>query len=332
MSHPSQQAWNSLSVPSQSFIQSLPKAELHAHLNGSIPLDVLTELAVADNDQETIRSIARFKDGVNLEKISDFFSLFPAIYRLTSTPAALTLVTQAVINDLLSQCTYLELRSTPRKTEALTRKGYVETVLGEIEKYPAEIVGGLILSLDRRMSHNDMQECVDIAISMREEGRRVIGIDLCGDPYARDVAEFEEHFQRARESGLGITVHIAETAENTVAETLRLLSYQPTRLGHATFLNDQAQQIVLRNKIPIELCLTSNLLCKTVSSLEAHHIKFWLDNDHPIAISTDDTLPFRTKMQYEYALLLAQPPFGLGLSEDQVEKIARGSLACKMCT
>jgi len=91
--------------------------------------------------------------------------------------------------------------------------------------------------------------------------------------------------------------------------------------------------------------------CKTVSTLDDHHIQYYLKNDHPVAIcvcvltlpilvlcthrgaghlytclQTDDTLPFRNSLLAEYALLLAKPPFGLGLSEDEVRKVAKGSL------
>lgn len=47
---------------------------------------------------------------------------------------------------------------------------------------------------------------------------------------------------------------------NTAEDTLKLLSFKPDRLGHATFLNEEAQELVLREKIPVELCLSSNLL------------------------------------------------------------------------
>jgi len=72
----------------------------------------------------------------------------------------------------------------------------------------------------------------------------------------------------------------------------------------------------------IEICLTSNLLTKTVPRLEEHHIRHYLANNHPIVICTDDILPFRTTLLAEYALLLAKAPHGLGLSRDEVRKIA----------
>lgn len=51
-----------------------------------------------------------------------------------------------------------------------------------------------------------------------------------------------------------------QTIQNTPQETLQLLSYSPNRLGHATFLNEEAKNLVLKNKTCIEICLSSNLL------------------------------------------------------------------------
>ena len=65
---------------------------------------------------------------------------------------------------------------------------------------------------------------------------------------------------------------------------MTLLSANPSRLGHATFLHAEAREKVLANKIAIEICLSSNLLCKTVDDLKAHHINYWLDHGLPLAI------------------------------------------------
>ena len=71
---------------------------------------------------------------------------------------------------------------------------------------------------------------------------------------------------------------------NTRDDVHTLLSAKPKRIGHATFLDEEAQKVVLEHKICMEVCLTSNLLCKTVSTLGDHHINFWLNRDVPIVI------------------------------------------------
>ncbi|KAK0465134.1 adenosine deaminase-like protein [Desarmillaria tabescens] len=211
------------------------------------------------------------------------------------------------------QCTYLELRSTPKETPAMTRMEYVKTVLDEDQ-------AALIVSAGREMDEETVKECISIAKTLRAEGRRVVGVDLCGDPLRGG---------HAKSAGLGVTLHVAETKDNPHPETLKFLAIGPDRLGHATFLNDETQNIVLKENIAVELCLSSNLLCKTVGSLDVHHIRDYLKHDHPIAICTDDILPFRNSMLGEYALLMANAPLGLGLSEDDVRRIAEMSMKCR---
>ncbi|KAF8311707.1 Metallo-dependent hydrolase [Clavulina sp. PMI_390] len=329
----------SLSPEQIIFIKRLPKAELHAHLNGSIPISCLQQLArdfdISSLDSTLAGSIrdtlSVLQDGVQLNEIGDFFGLFPAIYALTSTPQALATVTRSVLDSFLSppsdgalpQCTYLELRSTPRSTDDMSRKEYLLAILGEIESYPHG-EAALIVSIDRRMDVKTVEECVELAIELRSTGHAVVGVDLCGDPTKGDMTTFRPLMERARLSGLGLTVHIAETKENS--DTGEILSWVPHRLGHATFLNPEEMEIVADSRMAIEICLSSNLLCKTVPRLEDHHLHGWLARNHPLIICSDDTLPFRTTLTAEYALLLASPPLGLGLTKEAVRKLAEGGL------
>jgi adenosine deaminase len=214
----------SLQTNDVDFLRSLPKAELHAHLNGSIPINTILELAqqyspsiVQTTEQEAVaKTIERLKSGVLLDDIYGFFVLFPTIYALTSTPQALQIATRAVLQSFLKddgttspQCTYLELRTTPRETLHMTREDYLKTVLAEIERYPVT-QAALIVSIDRRMSDRDLEECINLAIKLKNNGSRVVGIDVCGDPGKGDMQIFTKHIARSKEAGLGLTVHIAE--------------------------------------------------------------------------------------------------------------------------
>lgn len=201
-------------TPSQlSFLERLPKAELHAHLNGSIPLPVLQDLAreytLPSDDTslgveaaDVLENVQRLREGSAFSTIDDFFHLFPAIYALTSTPASLKHVTRAVLSHFLDPCllpsssssptsastpaavVYIELRTTPRETPHMSRRVYLETVLDEIEARSQD-AAALIVSLDRRMTPDVAQEVLELAIQLRREGRRIVGVDLCGDPTVR---------------------------------------------------------------------------------------------------------------------------------------------------
>lgn len=229
ISGPSAAALHSLSSYDIQFLQSLPKAELHAHLNGCIPLQTLIDLTQdlspsTDPDGDIATAVEKFRAGLTLDHISSFFPLFPAIYALISTPAALSRVARDVLDAFLKpqnspppgfaytpapECSYIELRTTPRATAHMSRYTYLTTVLDEVERFPPD-KAALIVSIDRRASEVEAAECVDVAIALRAEGRRVVGLDLCGDPLKGDVSTFEKHFRRGKEAGLRVTVHIAE--------------------------------------------------------------------------------------------------------------------------
>jgi adenosine deaminase len=195
---PAAKALESLSPSQIVFLQDLPKAELHAHLNGSIPLPVLQQLAQSrkstgnwgsnlDNEQ-VAEGLTKLEAGIHLEELRDFFGLFPSIYALISDSESVKFATRAVLETFLGgekpQCAYLELRTTPRRTPSLSKEEYVLAVLSEMELYADTV---LILSIDRQMSEQDAMDVVDLAIQLREDGRSVVGIDLCGDPLVRYI-------------------------------------------------------------------------------------------------------------------------------------------------
>jgi adenosine deaminase len=236
----SNQALKSLSKEDMVFLARLPKAELHAHLNGSIPLECLREMAQTrkiDAKSEIIEQTLRsLENDFALAKITDFFTLFPtAIYALTSTPENVALATKAVLEDFLfpidgkpPQCTYLELRTTPRSTESMTKMVYLQTVLQAMESF-SEAQCNLIVSVDWRMTAEQALETVNLAVELFKAGKRVVGIDLCGD--FQVSLSIRNHFsgthsflidqnanpertipalKLAQEAGLPLTVHIAE--------------------------------------------------------------------------------------------------------------------------
>jgi len=208
------EAFASLCRADQVFLRDLPKAELHAHLNGCIPMSCLQDLArqrvqqhqrqnrpCAEDDKEITKGLATLEQGVSLQEIHEFFDLFPAIHALTSTPTALRQATKAVLIQFLepqlenseadkvgatvpAQCTYLELRTTPRENAHMSREQYLDAVLCEMEEYEEEKCA-LIVSVDRRMNEAVMTDCVRVAIKLKKAGRRIVGIDLCGTPTVR---------------------------------------------------------------------------------------------------------------------------------------------------
>jgi adenosine deaminase len=183
--------------------------------------------------------------------------------------------------------TYLELRTTPRATPHLSPEAYVRTILAAMADFNASqdrLRTRLILSVDRRHDLPTASGVVELAISLKDMG--VVGVDLCGDPTAKpggEVRLFTPVFEMARNAGLGITVHFAEAQASGSREELDvLLSWQPKRLGHVIWEDDEAKKVIAARGLCLELCLSCNVQAEMVSGgYKGHHFGYWRDIDGP---------------------------------------------------
>ncbi|GAN00815.1 adenosine deaminase-like protein-like [Mucor ambiguus] len=291
-----------MTVPSLAqFCVQLPKVELHAHLNGSLSPATMRELV--ERKKADKPELADFQIPDSLDRIDDFFRLFKFIYQLTDDEESIRVATRNIINEFAKDnVKYLELRTTPRKND--------ETVTSVIQEARDDIIVKLIVSIDRRNNLEEAQEVVDLALAFRSQG--VVGVDLCGDVKVGLFENLKPAFERAKQHGFPLTLHFNEVLEN-VAESASLLSIQPNRLGHATFLDDYCRKTIYGQNIPIEICMTSNILCKTVKTVEEHHIKELLVDNHPFILCTDDKGVFFSESSNEYKL--AAETFSLSKEE-----------------
>lgn len=168
------------------FTLSLPKVELHAHLTGSITPQCLHEIW-----QQRKLSDPNLALGDPLELLSKdktwnattFFPIFSSyIYALCSTRESIIYSTNSVLQNFKEDgVVYLELRTTPRSSEGVSKEAYIGLVLGCIDNFEGKeaIPTYLILSIDRRSTASQAMEVVDLAIRYKERG--VVGVDLCGD-------------------------------------------------------------------------------------------------------------------------------------------------------
>jgi adenosine deaminase len=199
--------------------------------------------------------------------------------------------TKAVLEDFQADgVVYLELRTTPRAIPAsgLTKNDYVETVLEILcahnNNTSNTMHAFLILSIDRRNTVAEAEEVVDLAIKHQSSG--VVAIDLCGDPAKGDVRVFASAFARAKAAGLKITLHFAEIELSaTDTELSTLLSWKPDRLGHVIHVKDEFRNIIEKENIGVELCLSCNVHAKMITGTYSdHHFGMWRHSNVPVII------------------------------------------------
>uniref|UniRef100_A0A2K6F0W3 N6-Methyl-AMP deaminase n=1 Tax=Propithecus coquereli TaxID=379532 RepID=A0A2K6F0W3_PROCO len=295
------------------FYLELPKVELHAHLNGSISSNTMKKLIAKKPDLKIDDQMTMIDKGKK-RTLEECFQMFQTIHQLTSSPEDILMVTKDVIKEFADDgVKYLELRSTPRRENAtgMTKKTYVESVLEGIKQSKEEnldIDVRYLIAIDRRGGPSVAKETVKLAeeFFLSTEGI-VLGLDLSGDPAVGQAKDFLEPLLEAKKAGLKLALHLSEIP-NQKKETQILLGLLPDRIGHGTFLNSCEEEsldlvdFVRQRRIPLELCLTSNIKSQTVPSYDQHHFGFWYSIAHPSVICTDDKGVFATLLSQEYQL------------------------------
>ncbi|KAL3696727.1 hypothetical protein R1sor_010803 [Riccia sorocarpa] len=266
-------------------LKAIPKIELHAHLNGCVRSSTLRELylergckgKVSNSDLDCLI----LKENRSL---TECFRLFPFIHALTTDHAIVTRITKEAIEDfILDNVVYLELRTTPKTSEAngMSKRSYIEAVLAGFDdagvSYDTKQDGGsrhsmqvrLLLSIDRRESTAAAMETVELAWELRHRG--VVGIDLSGDPAVGTWNTFLPALMRAKQLGLPLTLHCGEVPRPE--EIRAMIALKPSRLGHVCCLEEKEWRLLLESQIPVEVCLTSNVRTEVIPSVNDHHFR-----------------------------------------------------------
>jgi adenosine deaminase len=260
------------------YTHSMPKVELHAHLSGSLSCKTIDELVTLHRKtfpDEVLPSEAdKFKD-ITEENCSfdATYAIFRIAQRIVDHPAAVVLATTRVIEEFAADnVKFLELRSTPRDVpDKMTKVEYIEAVIDAIKGTQSRlsIMTKFLVSIDRRGTVADAENAVRLCLDLHSKHPSiVVGIDLSGDARINDARDFIPVLRRATESGLSVTVHIAEVPNKEEVMAFLATEWRPNRLGHATCIHPDFEGDAtlwktfasLKPPIPVEICLTSNLV------------------------------------------------------------------------
>ncbi|GAB1606104.1 adenosine deaminase-like protein [Argonauta hians] len=296
------------------FCVKLPKIELHAHINSSVSAKTLQEISQEKTETvEECKKSTYSSESKENQALDKYFNVFTKIHEVTVNEKSIYKITYDVIHDFCNDnVKYVELRTTPRAevSTGMTRRSYVNSVLEAIKdckKESLDIEVRLLLSIDRRTTIKIAEDVVDIAVELLHKSDGIVlGLDFSGDPKVNDATVFIPLLRKAKSNGLKLAIHLAEVLNTS--ETQELLLVEPDRIGHGTFLppevggTKEMVQLIRSRNIPIECCLTSNLMSDTVSSLDKHQFGFWYKQSHPVVIATDGAGVFNTKLSKEYCL------------------------------
>lgn len=302
-------------------VKPLPKIELHRHLEGSVRLTTLADIArdhrlyVPNYHPETIRPFVQVVPNDPLTSQS-FLSKFYVLRQFfISMKVVRRIVREAVEDAALDNIRYMELRFTPRALghESNTPIGDVVPVVCEEAMQAArdyDIQVGIIVSMNRHEPVSLGEETLQAALDNRERG--VVGLDLAGDESNHGAAPFYDLFMDAKRLGLGTTVHAGEWGgADSVWDAIGNL--HADRIGHGVrLLEDPGMAQVIKDRnVVLEVCPTSNYYSGVVKNLETHPLIRLKEMGFITTLNTDDPAICDVTLSDEFAIAMKYMAFTL---------------------
>jgi adenosine deaminase len=308
---------------SKETLRRWPKAELHVHLDGSLRPATMLELAREQGVRlpaETSEDLARALSGRHATSLEDYLTRYDLTLSVMQTAAALERIAyEFVLDSAADQVRYVEVRYSPLlHRPALSLGAAIEAPLRGLERGSRETGTkfGLIVCGIRTLPTATSLELVGAAGEYRGAG--VVGFDLAGAERGHPASEHRAAFDLAAGLGLGRTCHAGEgDGPPSIQQALHACGAQ--RIGHGTRLGEDEALLayVVQDRIPLEMCVTSNVHTRVVPAAASHPLRRYLELGAAVTINTDGRLIDGVTLTDEYYLAHTV----LGLSKEQLVRV-----------
>lgn len=307
------------------------KIELHRHLEGSIRLETIVDVAEEAEVKLPSQNLEDLKDQVlvlnPMKDLAEALNKFLLAQSILATPEILERVAyENCIDAFKDGIRILELRYSPgyinlnhpKLNYDNIHKSILKGIANAEKELKGELIVGLIAIISRDQAEDEAAKTTEFAIRNREH---FVGFDLAGDELVHATSRFKSYFKRAKDAGLGITAHSGEVNVDHAASFIKASVEElgATRIGHGVQVHRDREMIdfVKKNGIVLELCPTSNVLTSAVPNLKAHPIKRLLENDLKVTLNSDDPHLFGIDLTHEYEILSSE----LCMTEAQFRKM-----------
>ena len=306
-------------------LRRLPKAELHCHLDGSVRPQTLLDLAreygvkMPRDDARSLGEHMTVRDAHNLE---EYLARFTVTLSVMQHEDALERIAYELAADAHRDGVwYLETRFAPvlNIRSGLHVSDVVDAVVRGLTRAEAEfgIMGRVIVTALRDLDPSISLEMARLAVDYR--GRGVVGFDLAGGEAGHPASHHAAAFDLARSHDLACTCHAGEgDGAQSVREAVQACC--ANRVGHGTrlFEDPALMEYVNDRRIPIEICITSNIQTRAAASYATHPVRRYFDAGLNVVLNTDNRLMSATTLTDEYAHAATH----LGFSFSELARIA----------
>lgn len=294
------------------FYKSLPKIELHRHLEGTLRLTTMLEIArkyqldLPYDNPDKFNHLVQVVEGEPFT-FQNFLSKFASLRLFYQSPEVIQRFTREAVADAAADnIRYLELRFTP---VALTRiKDFpmaeaVDWVLSAVDEAARDygVKTRLIVSVNRHEPLALAEQAFDLAVAGMSRG--IVGVDLAGNEAEFPGEAFAALFRETKQAGLRVSVHAGEWGG---PERIRLAleSLGAERIGHGVRVMEDPELVALAHEkqIPFEVCPTSNYQSGVVTDVALHPLGKMLEAGLNVTLNTDDPGISQIDLSDEYEL------------------------------
>lgn len=304
-----------------SFFEQLPKTDLHVHLDGSLRLSTILELAKENNitlpatDEEGLSKAMHC--GENTGSLVEYLKAFDVTLKVLQTEKALIRVARELAEDAAKEnIRYMEVRYSPmlHTQQGLRLTSVVEAVLEGLWQAKEEfgIDSNVIICGIRNISPQSSLEMAQLAVAYK--GRGVVAYDLAGAEYDHPAKHHLAAFQLVRDNNINVTIHAGEAyGPESVHQAIHVCGAH--RIGHGCRLREDGDLLhyVNDHRIALECCPSSNVQTGAVKEMDSHPIKFYHDLGLRVTINTDNRLITDTTVSKE--LYLCHTKLGMPLGD-----------------
>ncbi len=290
---------------------NLPKIELHCHLDGSVRVSTIIDIAKKENIE-----IPSFKEEIvkkfievpkNCTSLNEYLKKFELPNKIMQSSYSLERIAFELLEDAASEnIKYIEIRFAPQlhTKGGLSFDQVIKSVLKGVKKAEEiyDIRGNLILGCMRNMSIESGLEVVKEGNKFLNNG--VVAIDLCGPEYEGFAYEYKEITDLAKELGYEITIHAGEAASaQNVIDAINILG--ATRIGHGVRIKymKEAYDLVKEKKITLEMCPTSNVQTKAIDDFYNYPFYDFYKDNIKVCINTDNRTVSNINLTNEISLI-----------------------------
>jgi adenosine deaminase len=288
-------------------LHRLPKADLHVHLDGSLRPQTMLELADEAGVALPVHDAAGLGEYMHVREgrdLVDYLARFEITLALMQTERAIERIAFELAQDAAAEnVRYMEVRFCPalNMRGGLPGEAVVEAALSGLRRAEAEhdIDTAVILCGLRNLPVHTSIAMAELSVAYKDRG--VVAYDLAGAERGHPPIDHQPAFFIAAQSNLAITIHAGEAfGPASIHQAIHACSAR--RIGHGTRLHEDPDLMRYVNdfRIPLEVCLTSNVQTRAAPSLEQHPLRLYYDQGLIVTINTDNRLMSGTTMTDEF--------------------------------